>query len=132
MKNTSRSVVLGCALAGCLLLTACAVKPAPEIVEPEPYRREMLLILGNLHRSVGGFARLEFVVSFEDEQGSAWFRRHKNDVAMTLLETMSIERFDGLGTPEGREIFTTRMVMLANRELEPMRGRAELSKCNLR
>lgn len=121
-------------LAGVLLLGACAPKnsPAPESANAEPYRREALVVLGNLHRSVGGFARLEYLVSFPNEEGTAWFRSHKNDFAMVLLEALSIERFDGLGTAEGNKVFVARMTALANKELSPMRGQAELARFELR
>ncbi|MGE4293510.1 MAG: hypothetical protein AB7E32_15030 [Desulfovibrio sp.] len=120
-------------LAGLLLLCACALRTAPE---PEPatddsYHRESLVVLGNLHRSAGGCARLEYLVSFPDEEGTAWFRRHKNDVAMSLLEALSMERFEGLGTPGGNEACCARMTVLANAQLLSARGRAELAHFDL-
>lgn len=117
-----------------LLLAACASRPAPE---PEAAASpaqpdERLVVLGNLNRAVGGFAKLEYALTFADDQGAAWFRGHKNDFAMTLLEALSVERFSGLNTPEGREAFAARMTALANRELAGRHAEARLERYELR
>lgn len=92
----------------------------------------MLVILGNLHPDQGGFARLEFLLSFADERGAVWFRSHKNDYAMVLLETLSLERFPDLQTEAGQKRFLARLTEQANKGLIEVAGSAWIRTWELR
>lgn len=117
----------------CGVLSGCAAHQEPEESTPLiPEHQEVLVILGNLHPEQGGFARLEFLLSFADERGAVWFRSHKNDYAMVLLETLSMERFPDLQTKAGQERFLGRLTEQANQELLKVAGTAQIRTWELR